>query len=326
MAKTRSMTRNHNHDDDDASIIKRIDTSVATCGVCKSWRSLALPHKIRFMASKPPMKLWISQGSNNVDKCCLVDFGGRSIIILPESGGRTCVALTCGYLVFLGTKTRDFMLLNPITRHGICFPKVPNNYYYMLYPALGFRVILVFSASIFTWVLVVLCRCNTSIWFSIAGKGEWGFVSSNSRIIDLHEFKGKIYAIDTEFRLYEVGIDFEPKLTLLKTKNTLGRNLTSLEFVSSGESLYAMEPIDWDDYKVHKLDFGEMKWMSQEKNTTKDHVFFVSQLTYSAAIRRGLWCESDSWLHHKYWRSTGNITFLNSEIWYFPHDCLKVNF
>lgn len=112
IGKTRSMTRNHNHDDDDASIGKRIDTSVAPwsklnhdvlflvmmelgvvdfvsfSGVCMSWRSLALPNKIRFMASKPPMELRISEGPNKTKEYSLVDFGGRSFkIILPESIG-----------------------------------------------------------------------------------------------------------------------------------------------------------------------------------------------------------------------------------------------
>ena len=129
MAKTRSMTRNHKHDDDDdASIGKRIDTSVAPwselnhdvlflvmmelgvvdfvsfSGVCKSWRSLALPNKIRFMASKPPMELfWTSGGSNNTKEYSLLDFGGRKFkIILPGSGGKYFIGLTWIDLWLLG--------------------------------------------------------------------------------------------------------------------------------------------------------------------------------------------------------------------------------
>ncbi|KAL4585846.1 hypothetical protein LXL04_010472 [Taraxacum kok-saghyz] len=187
-------------------------------GVCKSWRSLALPNKIRFMASKPPMELRISEGPRRTYEYSLLDFGGRS-------------------------------------------------------------------------------------------------------------FNGKIYAIDTESRLYEVGIDFEPKLTLLKTKNTLGRKLMYGEFVSSVENLYAMEGFSWydRDYKIHKLDFGEMKWVSQEENPTEDLVIFVSDWNDSAAIKPGLWSESDSWLCYKYGRLSGNIMFLMTGRWYFPHDCFKVN-
>ncbi|KAL4585847.1 hypothetical protein LXL04_010473 [Taraxacum kok-saghyz] len=304
---------------------------VSFSGVCKSWRSLALANKIRFMACKPPMELYfITEWSNKTDVYSLVDFKGRRFkILLPESGGRRCVGLTCGYLVFLVTKSCDILLMNPITRHVIGFPPVPCNNFYPSSPTrIGVTVILVFSQSTFTWVLVVLRRHTTKIWFSIAGKGEWGSISSYYRIIDVHECKGKIYALDTELRLYELGLDLEPKLTLLKTKNTFGRNLMFPEFVSSGENLYAMERFSWyeRDYKIHKLDFGEMKWVSPDENSTEDYVFFVCERKHNAAIKPGLWSESGSWLRYKNRRSSGNIMFLNTGMWYFPHDCLKVNF
>ncbi|KAL4585848.1 hypothetical protein LXL04_010474 [Taraxacum kok-saghyz] len=258
-----------------------------------SRRSFALANKIRFMASKPPMELLlISEQPNNTKEYSLVDFGGRSFkIILPESGGRDCVGLTCGYLILLGRKSCDFLLMNPITRHGIRFPPAPGIKFYPLFLTRGvLRAVLVFSSSTFTWVLV-----------------------------------GKIYAIDNRSRLYEVALDPCPKLMLLKTKNILDSDLMVWEFVSSGENLYAMDCFSRYEchYKIHKLDFGEMKWMSKEENTTKDHVFFVSQLTYSAAIRQGLWSEFDSWLHHKYKRSANMC--INAGVWYFPHDCLKSN-
>ncbi|KAL4585852.1 hypothetical protein LXL04_010478 [Taraxacum kok-saghyz] len=333
MAKTRSMARNHNHDD--ASNRKRIKTwdngSVAPwsdlnhdllilvmmkleaidflsfSGVCKFWRSVALPNKSMFMASRPPMMLWISERPNKRKEYSLEDLKEKLFKVrLPKSGSRTCVGLTCGYLVLYGRKSCDFLLMNPITRHGICFPKVPS----ALFPdPIGERTILVYSPSRSAWVFVVLCKLTRKIWFSIAGKGEWDYVSSNCCLIDLHEFKGKIYAIDYESRLYEVGLDLEPKLMLLNTKNTFGRNLIFPEFVSSGANLYAMESMhkSYCNKKVYKLDFGEMKWVFQVKNPTEDFVFFISDWKYSAAIKPGLWSESDSWLRFKYGRLRGNI-------------------
>ena len=160
------------------------------------------------------------------------------MILVFRFNVRTCVGLTCGYLVLYGRKSCDFLLMNPITRHGIRFPKVPKN----LAPYKeGVRAILVFSPSRSAWVFVVLCKLTCKIWFSIAGKGEWDYVSLNSGITDLHEFNRKIYVIDMESRLYEMELDLGPKLTLLKTKNVLESNLVFPEFVSSGENLYAVE-------------------------------------------------------------------------------------
>lgn len=83
MTMTRRVTRNQNQDD--ASISKTIKTDdvgpwsslnhdvlllvmmqlgvidfLAFSGVCKSWRLVALNNRKRFMASKPPMLMWIA--------------------------------------------------------------------------------------------------------------------------------------------------------------------------------------------------------------------------------------------------------------------------
>ncbi|XP_023759286.1 uncharacterized protein LOC111907713 [Lactuca sativa] len=191
---------------------------IAFSGVCKSWRSLALSNKTRFMASRPPMPIWIFEQAIEKEYSA-EDFDGRQVKMhIPKSGGKTCVGLTCGYLVMFGRKPREFWLMNPITRHGFRFPKVPSN----LDPdPEEVRAILVFSPSISAWVFVVLCRYTSKIWFSIAGKREWNYVSSTSDIIDLLDFKGKIYAIDDDSCLYELRLDPKPKLMLLKTKNIL---------------------------------------------------------------------------------------------------------
>ncbi|CAH1417445.1 unnamed protein product [Lactuca virosa] len=102
---------------------------VAFSGVCKSWRSLAVSNKNTFMASKPPMEISIYMVANENDYiycCCLQDFERRRFkTIIPHYIGRTCVGLTCGYLILFGTKTRDFWLVNPITRHQLHFPDYP---------------------------------------------------------------------------------------------------------------------------------------------------------------------------------------------------------
>ncbi|KAL7607329.1 hypothetical protein Lser_V15G16132 [Lactuca serriola] len=304
---------------------------VAFSGVCKSWRSVALSNKTRFMASTPPISIWIIEQGNKREYT-LQDFDGKKFKFrIPKSSGKTCVGVTCGYLVLFGLKPREFWLINPITRHGLGFPKVPRD----LEPVpdeeeadeVRVRAILVFSPSISLWVLVVLCRCTSEIWFSIAGKAEWDYVSSPSGIIDVHDFKGKIYAIDINSRLYELGFDPEPKLMLLKTKNILDSDMVFMEFVCSGENLYAMECFSFDEYEVHELDFGEMKWVSPNKKTMEEYAFFASDLKHSATIKRELW--SDSWLQfHKksaYNYKSGNGVFFNADVWYFPHDCLNVD-
>ncbi|CAH1426956.1 unnamed protein product [Lactuca virosa] len=93
MAKTRSMTRNEN---DNASNKKRYETSwadinhdvlffvmmqlrvvdfVEFSGVCKSWRSLALSNRSKFIASRPPISIRIFIDDDESDYCCYLKLG-----------------------------------------------------------------------------------------------------------------------------------------------------------------------------------------------------------------------------------------------------------
>ncbi|CAH1434365.1 unnamed protein product [Lactuca virosa] len=320
------MTRSQNHDDA-SSNNKRIMKSV-----CKSWRSLSLSNKNMFIASKPPMLMRISTRANEKE-CFLEDFEERKFkTIIPHSEGRTYFGLTCGYLIFYGRDTKDFWLVNPITSHELHFPNFPS---YLNCYGLSFSAILVFSSSISRYVFLILKRFTYQIWFSIEGKGDWNDVPSTLRIRDIHAFKGKIYAlpyahsgsIRWEVRdLFEMRLDPEPKLTLLKAHNFLLLESYHPKFVSSGENLYVMETrskYSW--YKVHELDFGEMKWVPFE-DTSEEYEFFISDLEPSAAVKQESWVDTQS----RYMRydvtdnSEKGRLFITNQ-WYFPHQCLNVD-
>lgn len=136
------------------------------------------------------MSISISTNANEKE-CYLEDLEGRKFkTILPHYANMTCTGVTCGYLIFLGMKTLDFWLLNPITRNELRSLYVPLKLSIVYESG---KAILVFSPLVFGWVFVILNRHNNQIWFSIAGKKEWTQVSTSSRILHLHGFKGKIY-------------------------------------------------------------------------------------------------------------------------------------
>ncbi|KAL7607325.1 hypothetical protein Lser_V15G16136 [Lactuca serriola] len=350
--RTRSMTGNQNCDGASSSSRKRVNGGVAPWsdlnpdvlflvmmnlgvidflafgGVCKTWRSLARNNKKIFMASRPPMLMSISDPSYEKKEwyCCLEDFEGRKFkTILPHAAGRICVGITCGYLILFGGETKDFWLVNLITRQQLHFPCFPFNARTDL---ARIRGILVYSPSVSGWVFVVLCTFSCQIWFSIAGTRAWSRIST-FLTIDLHAFKGKIYTINIGCRLCEMKLTPEPKLTLLQNKNIPQPGFFFPEFVSSGENLYVMDRGFKDSYTVHKLDFEEMKWVSSEK-TLEECAFFVNDFKYSAAIKSDLWVDHRSlYERYAYFHSTIDTSrkggFLPSYIWYFPSDCLNVN-
>ncbi|CAH1420499.1 unnamed protein product [Lactuca virosa] len=258
--------------------------------VCKLWRSLSLSNKNMFMASKPPMLMYIRNTHYKKKEYWLEDFDGRNFkITLPHSRRTIYVGLTCCYLILYGWGTSDFWLVNPITRHELHFPFVPSDVYSSVSIL---RAILVFSSSISKYVFLITKRFSRQIWFSIAGKGDWNDVSSNFHILDIHAFKEKIYTLHYGSHpwdvrhICEMRLNPEPKLMLLKTKDFLKQELYYPKFVSSDEKLYVMETISTDSSnKIHELDFGEMRWVPFEE-TRDEYAFFNCAFGPGAAVKR----------------------------------------
>ncbi|CAH1450157.1 unnamed protein product [Lactuca virosa] len=348
MAKTRSMTKNQNNGN--ASRTKKIKICdnggvapwsdladgvlllvmmqlgvidfLAFRGVFKSWRSLALSNKNKFMASKPPMFVCTSSHSYK-NACYLEDFEGRKLkTILPPSAGRTCIGGTCGYLILYCKNTRDFWLVNPITRHELHLPDVP------LYVFRGYepvRAILVYSPSLSEWVFVIADTFYHEIWFSIVGKREWTHVSTPFIIHDVHAFKGKIYTLLRYFRqewhLCEVRLFSKPNLTLLVTKKFQKLGFYDLELASYDQKLYVVDPFFIQP--IYEIDFEELKWVSLEK-TREEYTFFHNNyLKRDTAVIP--YHRSEYGRYELDTKKGGKGRFLYANMWHFVHDCLDVN-
>ncbi|CAH1412907.1 unnamed protein product [Lactuca virosa] len=298
---------------------------LAFSGVCKPWRLIALSNKNKFLVSRPPMSLSFSTNANETE-CCLEDFEGRKFkTIVPHSAERTCIGVTCGYLILFGVKPRDFWLVNPITRHELHFPNVPFNYSYVCKIC---RAILVFSPSLSKWVFVFLIKSYGKIWFSIADKREWTHVSNISYICDLYAFKGKVYTLHdhySDYSISELRLYPTPKLTLLESIDFQNPFFQRPLFVSSGENLYVMDLYVGYQYKIYyELDFDKMKCVWREK-TGEKYACFFSGLSYVAAI---ILIEPGSNLHTQYKRyarygvttRSGKEKHFYAKMWYFFHE------
>lgn len=308
ISKTRSMTRNENQDSSSKNTFKTFDNdSLATwsdlhhdilflvmmqlgvldftpfSGVCKWWRSLAISNKSKFMETRPLTFISIPTEPKEEDySYYLEDIEERSLTsILPHSGGRKCVGFTCDHLILFGSKTNDLWLIDPITRHGIHFPDIPSS---VSVDPKRIKDFLVFSPSMFGWVFV-MTDGSTDIWFSISGHGAWRHVSSTFPILDLHVFKGKMYAIDNSRHLYELTLSPEPKLTLLETENFPIFSQHNF-FTSTDDSLILSGKMSERPCKAYKLDFEEMKWVLY-KTCKGGGECIHSKLMRSAAVKHG---------------------------------------
>ncbi|KAL4579098.1 hypothetical protein LXL04_015233 [Taraxacum kok-saghyz] len=268
---------------------------VAFIGVCKSWRSLALSNKCKFMASKSPISVRISAYvGEKKTYCYLEDLEGRKYKTSvphcarspPYAAATPCMGSTCGYLILYDRKNRDLWLVNPITGHKLHFPNYPTKYnFYPPYQLTNSKVIVVFSCSISKWVVVLDDNSGSTntLFFSIAGQGTWNCVSPTFPIIDLETFKGRIYTLNKACQLYELRLDPQPELMLLETKN-FPIFAGCQKLVSSCKNLYLREYLSEDCYKIHRLNFDEMNWMSCEKES-EECAFIHSTLKQRVALK-----------------------------------------
>ncbi|KAL7592316.1 hypothetical protein Lser_V15G34898 [Lactuca serriola] len=258
---------------------------LAFSGVCKSWRSLALSNKNKFMASKPPMFVCTSPYPYE-NAYYLKDFEGRKLkTILPPSAGRTCIGVTCGYLILYGKKTRDFWLVNPITRHELHLSDVPLD---VFRGHESVRAILVYPPSLSEWVFVIANKFDYKIWFYIEGKQEWTLVSTRAILYDVYAFKGKIYTLlhhaYQEWNLCELRLLSMPNLALLVTKKFQKFWMYDPEFASYDQKLYLVDP--FFKQMINEIAFEELKWVSLEK--TREEYTLCCCYTISSVRIQGL--------------------------------------
>ncbi|KAL4579099.1 hypothetical protein LXL04_015234 [Taraxacum kok-saghyz] len=268
---------------------------VAFSGVCKWWRSFALSNKCKFMASKSAISVRISTYiCEKKTYCYLEDLEGTKFKTrvpysanspgdIPCTAGTPSLGLTCGYLILYGRENNDFWLVNPITKHKLHFPNYPFTYNFGP-PSQLTNVIVVFSRSISKWVVVVIDDCNfiNTLFFSIDGQGTWNRVSSTFPIIDLESFRGRIYTLSNASHLCELRLDPQPELMLLETKNFPIFSRCK-KLVSSCKNLHLREYLSKDSFKVHRLNFDEMNWMSCEKES-EECAFIHSTLKQRVAL------------------------------------------
>nr|KAJ0208887.1 hypothetical protein LSAT_V11C400174270 [Lactuca sativa] len=244
------MARNQNHDDDASSSSRKRRVEICDNNGATPWSGL------------------------NHDVLLLVMMQLNVVDFVALSG--VCKSWRSFALRFLASRPPMLIRISnhPYTKECYCHPEDIEGR--------KFKTLLPHSAD-----TKFIDRFNFNIWFSIEGKGAWSRVSSTYHILDLHVFKGKIYALNTTWRVYELRLNPKPKLTLLKTKNFPKSKVANPVFVSSDENLYVMDHGLKDP--IEELDFGVMKWVSPKEKTIGEYSFFCSDWKYGVLFRPELW-------------------------------------
>ncbi|XP_075663591.1 uncharacterized protein LOC142633258 [Castanea sativa] len=227
--------------------------------VCRRWRLYAVAHRQEFMMSQPPLVVFLSDRAQRA--CYFYSIFDQRLYkaTLPNLVGKSFSGLTCGYMIMKDKKERKeshIWLLNPFTRHELCFPGPLRHRHYRTF------ILASLATPSREFVIVAIgpdlqfCR-STDVNWTVHDLNDTFFSSSTdcprqSRFEDGVVFKGKIYVLTN---LGEIGLlAFDDKLLMI----------------------HRIGSYKWE-FEVYELSFVKMKWMKMQK--LKDEALFLSLKT-----------------------------------------------
>nr|POE67345.1 hypothetical protein CFP56_76955 [Quercus suber]POE97349.1 hypothetical protein CFP56_31041 [Quercus suber] len=217
--------------------------------VCKGWRLYVAAHRKEFMASQPPLLVFLStQAKRACHFYSIFDFDRRLYkAILPSLVGKTYSGLSCGYFVLEDRKKRadsEIWLLNPFTRHELRFSRPPNPYFF-------------YHPCFFSYAFEGGSPTNIPWWF-----------------VDGVVFKGKIYVLTDHGEIGVLNLNSHPYVTLLEIQS-IGCSSFELNLLAFDEQLFMIRRIVLIAKKeVYELNFSKMEWVKMQN--FKDQALFLN--------------------------------------------------
>ncbi|CAH1414948.1 unnamed protein product [Lactuca virosa] len=119
----------------------------------------------------------------------------------------------------------------------------------------------------------------------------------------------------------------ESNITLLEIKNF--PSFTRVDLVCSGENLYVLQNptvfCSQPQIKAHKLDFGEMKWVVLDENTSQEYAFFLCYRSQGAVVKPQSWWQQGFRMSRVEDLCGNERFFQTDDMWYFPHEYRDIN-
>ncbi|KAL4653618.1 hypothetical protein ACB092_01G317700 [Castanea dentata] len=263
--------------------------------VCRTWRSYVATYKKGFLASQPPLVLFLSTHARRA--CYFYSIFDRKLYkaIPPNLIGKSCLGVTCGYLVLKDKEERtdsQIWLLNPFTRHELRFPSPPKTYCHFILATL--------ATPLPEFVLIAFCRWQPYFQFCRSTDVHWTVYDYNDKfnssprhnpwmIVDGAVFKGKVYVLTSHAELGILNLNSHPYVTLLKVKGIADLNCRlQFRLLASDEQLLMIRGIiEFDYHTVFELNFLKMKWV--QRQSIGDQALFLGHRTGSGLYNITRW-------------------------------------
>ena len=240
--------------------------------VCRGWRSYVVVHRQEFMASQPPLVVFLSTLAQK--SCYFYSIFDQKTYkaTLPNLIGKSCYSLTCGYLVMEDKKKMghsQIWLLNPFTRHELRFSCPPNPYSSVILASLAMPVReFVIIAIGCGYPFLQFCRSSDVNWtvYDYNDKFKGGATGDQRWFVDVVVFKGKIYVLTNLGEIGVLNLNSHSYVTLLEVKSIGAWNyaLQLLAFDDQLLMICRVEPFEKKENLVYELNFLKMEWVKMQ--------------------------------------------------------------
>ena len=237
--------------------------------VCSTWRSFVAEYRREFMASQPPLALFLSKNARIAYFYSLFDQRLYKKIF-PNVTGKSCSGITCGYFVLedkYRTADSQIWLMNPFTGHELYFPRPPKQFCRVILASLAMPLPQYVLIAFSIWCPYLrFCRSTDINWtvYDYSGKFDESQENNHWKIIDGVVFKGKIYVTTTHAKTGVLNLNSHPYVTLLKVNRNAKLKRGIWRFLVSGEQHLMIYAISCRKHTVYELNFSTMKWVKMQ--------------------------------------------------------------
>ncbi|XP_050258252.1 uncharacterized protein LOC126703326 [Quercus robur] len=260
-------------------LLGTIDYLMFGC-VCRAWRLYAVANRQEFMASQPPLVMFMPNRSKRACYFYNIFDGRKYKAKLPNLVGKICYRISYGH---------ELRVLNPPLEHN--------------------RVILAsLETPLSKFVITAFRRYDSYLQFCRSTYADWSHCDCNDHwiFVDLTVYKRKLYAITTGAGIGVVNLNSCPYVTPLEVKSI--PNLKGgLWLRGPDEQLLLINAIG-NNHEVYELNFLKMEWVKMQN--LGDQALFLDYyeggLGFSNKTR---WKDSERPSNGRYYFDRDNTTF-----------------
>lgn len=210
--------------------------------VCRNWRLSYLETKNAFMASKPPLVIYIPARAKK--SCHFYEIKPSPSTYktkLPYLPRNFCIGLSNGYLIMEDILT-NVWVINPITGHELRYPQLFETSNFLYCPDRA--VFASIGDAKDNFLLVVLAPAYKKLMFFVSRVNQWqqfSYGGSNWSIVDIVIFKGRIFCVTSEYQIGVLSVK-TCEVILLNLKGTPQlSNIRNVSFVASKNQLLVID-------------------------------------------------------------------------------------